>query len=187
MRQLTIAVAAMLWIGGAGGCTPTDTVLITRTHRSERPPSFDRLMVVVNARSIGFSASMEKGLRDGMQHMLARCGVTARVGDPSIVEGVPDVDLIARGGEVQLRIERSGGTIYVGETTGALQRGELRFEVSLVIVPSSEIVWRADAELWITASLGGAEKAGRDLARRILTQLRIDGLLRGCPYGPLQS
>lgn len=189
-------VAAALVVLVQHGCRPPPPVVHEITFDKPytldpappvgQPVAIERLLVVADIEPKFFPEPMFDGFQDAVTNRLAACGVQPSVlyVDPTVLgsedrvatelkRSRPSAILMVRsaGGDVRVRGNISDNHIFAGT---------MRFDLAVLDAGSQAPTWRARA----TADVGQwsvSAETGAQLATGIVSRLRDDGVLPGCP------
>ena len=161
------------------------TTFNSRVERSASP--IKRLLVLASVTSSGFSARMYEVFRAGLTNRLATCGVPSKVlsgnssEDPlqrikdSTAEFEPTATLV---------IQRAGGAV-IRESTGYMgtdrTTSALLFQLEMIDTSSAHRTWLARSRFDTRKSNTDVETSAVEFATSIVSRLRDDGMLLGCP------
>jgi hypothetical protein len=190
MRRLNvILLTALLQCGSLAGCgsaPPRTTFTSRRLFEASAP--IKRLLVLADVRSPSFGEEMYHGFEESMTNALASCGGELRVWQRDPMSLTEREDLQRTIKEFQpnaiLRIDAIGGSMYSKQ---GVTKNRLGFELALSDVVVNEIIWAGIAEFRVTTGAAGNNDriSGESFGTAIITQLRNDLLLKGCPDGHL--
>jgi hypothetical protein len=182
--QTGVVLLALLAASSLPGCG-SHTTFASRADLGGAAP-VERLLVFADVGTMGFTDSMYEGFQTGMTSMLERCGVKSRVVALDFRTVAESRNLVASR-ELQpnavLALRPAGGTITVTTLHGAeVSRhvSGLTYELRLFDLESEKVTWRARASVGLTSY---GVSSGKDFATGIVSQLRTDGVLRGCRPG----
>jgi hypothetical protein len=188
----TRAVAAAIVVLVQSGCPPRPVVheitfdrYNTLDSRSlvGRPAEIARLLVVADVEPKYFPESMLDGFHDAVTNRLAACGVQSSVlqVDPTVLDSDDRVaaELQSSHPNVILMM-RSAGAHVVGRPDGF--HGTMWFDLAVLDARSQAPTWRARSTIDVTVGPWSASaETGAQLATGIVSRLRDDGVLAGCP------
>jgi hypothetical protein len=152
-----------------------------------QPVAIERLLVVADIEPRFFPEPMFDGFQDAVTNRLAACGVQPSVlyADPTVLgsedrvatelkSSRPSAILMVRGagGDVKGFRNLSGNYIFTGK---------LRFDVAVLDAGSQAPTWRARATADVAVGGWSVAETGAQLATGIVSRLRDDGVLPGCP------
>lgn len=178
-RRSFVALAVLLG-SGALGCASGRAAFNSQTNLAGTAP-IKRLVVVEDGGATGLTADMRTGLQAALTNGFRACGVASAM----LTAGAVDLDPRARIGPAGkdlataavLKIEPAEGRLY-----GRDER-QLRFALKVVDLESRQVTWLANAEFDV--ELGGQftdeVMSGERLGTSIVSRLRDDGVLPGCP------
>lgn len=188
-RHVTLALTLMLGAGGAG-CEPPP-VRGSSTRFIEHAPQIERLLLIADIKSPVFGDVMYDGFRGSIMAALSWCHVEGRLEhkDPM---GLDEEDRLLRSlkefqPDAQLLIDATGGTLQgdARSTLRGVQVLKRLFEVDLFVGAAREVAWHASVVM--QDSHGDPAANGAELAVHVISRLRADGLLQGCPAGKVSS
>lgn len=177
-RHSFVALAVVL--GGSGaGCAPRMTTFRSQTHLAGTSP-IKRMVVYEDGRATGLTAEMRTGLQTALAKGLSACGVAS-----TMVASALDLSPSDRVGSsakdfataAVLQIEPAGSRVHGNDES------PLRFAFKLVDLESQQVTWAASAEFDVEAGGHATDevKSGERLGTSIVSRLRDDGVLPGCP------
>jgi hypothetical protein len=178
-RRSFVALAVVVGGSGAPGCASGRTTFISQTNLAGTAP-IKRLVVYEDGRATGLTSEMRTGLQTSLAKGFTACGVAS-----TMVASALDLDPGKRTGSsaedfqmaAVLQIELTGGRLH------SKDESQLRFALKLVDLESQQVTWLANAELdvEIGGHLTDEAKFGERLGISIVSRLRDDGVLPGCP------
>jgi hypothetical protein len=178
-RRSFVALAVLLG-SGAAGCASGRATFNSQTNLAGTAP-IQRLLVVEDDGATGLTADMRTGLQTALANGFWACGVASTM----LAAGAVDLNPRARIGSAAkdlataavLKIEPAEGSLY-----GKYER-QLHFALKVVDLESRQVTWLANAEFDV--ELGGQftneVRSGERLGTSIVSRLRDDGVLPGCP------
>lgn len=177
-RRSFVALAVVLG-GSSAGCASGKATFNSQTHLAGTAP-ITRLVVYEDGRATGLTSEMRTGLQAALAKGLTACGVAS-----AMVASTLDLDTSKRIGSpaedfeqaAVLQIEPSGSRVH------STEESQLRFALKLVDLASQQVTWVANAEFDVES--GGRftdeMRSGERLGTSIVSRLRDDGVLPGCP------
>ena len=178
-RRSFVALAVVVGGSGAPGCASGRTTFASQTNVARTAP-IKRLVVYEDGRTTGLTSEMRTGLQTALAKGFTACGVGS-----TMVASALDLDPGKRIGSsaedfqtaAVLQIEPTGGRLH------GKDENQLRFALKLVDLASQQVTWLANAEFDV--EIGGRStdevKFGERLGTSIVSRLRDDGVLPGCP------
>ena len=181
-RRLAFLRAAVVL--GAVACRANGTTIFESSTNLKNAAPVTRLVIFENVQS-SFAGDLYRGFVGALKSGLADCGVTASI------EQIGALDL-----DVDQRIASTIDTFHASSAMLVLANGgnqtfnrsngvetyQLRFTLKLLDVVSNHVTWMAETKLsmltsWVTDDVG----TGARFATSIVSRLRDDGMLAGCP------
>jgi hypothetical protein len=181
-RSLVVMVMVVV---GAFGCTQPGSITMNSRRSQVVAPPIERLLVLVNLKSRGFSDAMYFGFSTALEDQLRACEIMPKLfhAEPGNETWPTVMDAEARGfgPNAALLIRATGEHVYLKRdvTKFASMVIELRIELP----ESGAELWRA--KLVFQVDTGGPSSQdnenGKRLASFLTDRLRQDGLLDRCP------
>jgi hypothetical protein len=181
-RQSVGVRAAVVVLGAIAGCASGTTTFESSTNLKNSAP-VTRLVLFESVQSPFFGGDLYRGFVEGMTSQLARCGVTASIEQIGALDLDPDQRIAStiesfRASSAML-VTASGGD---RTRSNGVDHQKLRFTLKLLDVASNKVTWMAESKLsmarsWATDDVG----TGARFATSIVSRLRADGVLTGCP------
>jgi hypothetical protein len=162
---------------GVAGCGPARVPIRSKVALENTRP-FGRLLVLAKLKDT-FHDPMLHEFEMNLSHVLAKCGVRSRilhVGSRDMIQPRVEEAMVDFGPEAFLEIEPTGGSSYAYSDR---VEHEIIFQLQLVDLESRAQIWLARAQLRAASTDDAA--AGSAFASTIVSQLRDDGVLKGCP------
>jgi hypothetical protein len=163
----------------AAGCIDDVTSFRTKVPYENTGARVERLLVLLEASATGdWYGGVQAGLTEG----LSRCKVR-----PTILSSEPlELDPMARALETAKSVQANAVMAIVGQGARASYNDYtaerwLGFELWIVDLPSSKVVWLANAAVKMTGQGMSGRGAGVTFATSIVARLQSDGVLSGCP------
>jgi hypothetical protein len=178
-RRSFVALAVLLG-SGVPGCASGRATFNSQTNLAGTAP-IKRLVVVEDDGATGLTADMRTGLQAALANGFRACGV----GSTMLAAGAVDLDPRARLGSAAK--DFATAAVLQIEPAGDGFRGkdesQLRFALKLVDLESQQVTWLANAEfdVEIGGQFADEAKSGERLGTSIVSRLRDDGVLPGCP------
>jgi hypothetical protein len=173
-------VALAVVVGsGAPGCAPARTTFTSQTNLADTAP-IKRLVVYEDGRATGLTSEMRTGLQTALAKGFTACGVASTM-VASALDLHPGKRIGLSAADFQmaavLQIEPAGGRLH------SKDESQLRFALKLVDLASQQVTWLANAafDVEIGGRLTDEVKFGERLGTSIVSRLRDDGVLPGCP------
>jgi len=148
-----------------------------------RPVAIDRLLVVADVELRYFPEPMFDGFHDAVTNRLAACGVQSSVlyVDPTVLGSDDRVvaELKSSQPNVILVVRAAGADVVGGDRAFS---GKMWFDLTLVDARSQAPTWRARS--MVDGAVGRwsvSAETGATFATGIVSQLRDDSVLAGCP------
>jgi hypothetical protein len=174
-----IALAVVLGGSGVPGCASGRTDIKSQTNLAGTTP-IKRLVVYEDGRATGLTSDMRTALQAALAKGFTACGVAS-----TMVASALDLDTSKRVGASAKDFEMAA-VLQIEPAAGRVpskDESQLRFALKLVDLASQQVTWRANAEFDV--ELGGhftdEVKSGERLGTSIVSRLRDDGVLPGCP------
>lgn len=198
---IIIMLAATLGVSSLASCGGSGLHVITFDSRVgfAGAAPVERMLVLADIRSMGFSDAMYDGFEAGMTRVLERCGVRSMTINLDF-RGLEDTRKLRASTVLQpnaiLVIGRLGGIVTFNTHESFVRANpqdrpatlsgkpgwsssRLNFELKLLDFKSEKVTWLANVVLDI--SHGSDVASGMDFANSITSRLQTDEVLKGCP------
>jgi len=158
---------------------PAEPSFGSRLEVASAPP-VKRVMVYEDADTPPLEPAMHAAFTAELAHRLEACGLAAQV-TTAVGRATDPAEMAASAGafsaDTALVVRQAGGNIVHGGT------GDLVFDLRLIELGSHAVTWRARMKLGFASprSSSDAAASGHDFAADIVTRLRDDHALAGCP------
>lgn len=196
-RAGTRALAAAMVVLAQHGCVPPPVVHEVTFERLStpdamplvgQPAAIERLLVVADVDPQTFPEPMFDGLHDALTNRLAACGVrpSALYLDPADLGSQDRIAAeLGRSHPNAVIMVRGAGSRVIGTrliTGDYAFKGTMWFDLTVLETRSQAPIWRARAKVDVT--VGGwsvSAESGAQFATGVVSRLRDDGVLVGCP------
>ena len=184
-----VAALLALWLTTLNGCAKEAPITTFNSRVEASAAPLERLLVVANVTSSGFPVKMYEAFQAGLTNRLATCGVPSKVllvhssTDP--VQRVADASA-ELAPTATLVIQRDGGDVVreskrVGYMVTERTTSRLLFQLEMFDTSSARRTWLARSQFDTRESNTDAETSAVEFATSIVSRLRDDGILPGCP------
>lgn len=183
-RWLRSAVVATVVAAIAVGCTSGSIIMNSRRSQASAAP-IERLLVLANLKSQGFSDSMYDGFSAAFAGQLRACHVEPRVfhAEPGNDDWPRTVaaEAVAFAPSATLLIRATGGVLHT--RSGVTKAASIVIGLRIDATDTRAELWRAKLVFDVdTGSVWYNDTAsGERLASLLVDQLRRDGVLDRCP------
>lgn len=181
-------VSAIVAACGLAGCAPPEATFRSKANLANAAP-VQRLLVVVDVHSPAFEPEVYRGFHIGLTRRLGACGVASRVlPEPDAREPVAERRIADAASELQPSAVMSmalAGVPLVHQTivgSHTMTQNTIVFAFQLEDRTSRQVVWNARSQLEFSVHHSSDDaRTGLRFATSLVSRLRDDGVLRGCP------
>lgn len=180
----SVGLRAVVVLGTVASCATGRASFESSTNLKNTAP-VTRLVIFESVQSPFFAGDVYRGFVEGLESRFASCGVPTSIARISALDLDPDQRIATRIETVQassaLLVTAEGGT---RTRYNGLDQNELRFTLKLLDVGSNKVMWMAESKFSMqTSRMTDDVGTGARFAASIVSRLRDDGILTGCPGG----
>lgn len=169
---------------GAASCA-TSPPIITFNTRAElnKGSAIHRVLIFTDVESPAFRERINHGFQFGLNSRLSTCGIESKILQADPMDLDPGKRMVISQQTYQataMLVIRAGGGSLITSSNG-FAKGSMVFSMQVFDTLSNSVTWQARSIFDTSSSNLDDVTSGLQFATSIISRLRDDGLLHGCP------